>query len=180
MGRYIGITILSKLICVLIYLLVFLPGCFYVDSVDAPELVERKKDFEVTVRLQTYEDYLGTADGYYTPNVALAAPEKWKVKSAEVTYGPVKPELVEYEGSPPGGWVADMEIPDGYVWTCFATGEAYAAADYLDTRFDVTFKVKPGKEPGDYRLFVTAWTGEFHEEISPGDKVKGFWLQVLK
>jgi hypothetical protein len=38
-------------------------GCFYVESVDAPETVKRKKDFEVTVRLKTYEDYLGTAEG---------------------------------------------------------------------------------------------------------------------
>jgi hypothetical protein len=155
-------------------------GCFYVRDVDAPELVERKKDFNVTVRLKTYEDYLGTAEGYYTPNVALAVPEKWKVKSAEVTYGPVKPELVECEVAPPEGWVADVEIPDGYVWTCFTADEAYPAAEYLDTRFDVTFKVKAGKEPGNYRLFVTAWTDEFHDEIAPGDRIKGFWVQILK
>jgi hypothetical protein len=155
-------------------------GCFYVESVDAPETVKRKKDFEVTVRLKTYEDYLGTADGYYTPNVALAAPEDWKVKSAEVTYGPVKPELAKTEGVPPGEWGGDEEIPGGYGWTCFAADESYPAAEYLDTCFDVTLKVKAGKEPGNYRLFATAWADEFHEGISPGDKVKGFWVQVIK
>lgn len=142
--------------------------------------MERKKDFEVTVRVRTYEDYLGTAGGYYTPNVALATPEKWKVKFAEVTYGPVKPELDRGEGAPPTEWLADVEIPDGYVWTCFAAGEAYPAVEYLDTRFDVTFKVKVGKEPGNYRLFVTAWTDEFYDETAPGDRIKGFWVQVLK
>jgi hypothetical protein len=155
-------------------------GCFYIDSVDAPEMVKRKKDFEVTVRFRTYEDYLGTAEGYYTASVALAAPEDWKVKSAEVTYGPVKPELTKTEGVPPGEWVRDVEIPGGYIWTCFAADESYPATEYLDTRFDVTFKVKAGKEPGNYRLFATVWADEFHEEISPGDKVKGFWVQVIK
>ncbi len=143
-------------------------------------MVKRKKDFEVTVGLKTYEDYLGTADEYYTPNAALAAPEKWKVKYAEVTYGPVKPELAKTEGAPPGGWVSDVEIPAGYIWTCFAANGSYPAAEYLDTRFDVTFTVKAGKDPGNYRLFVTAWADEFHEEISPGDKIKGFWVQVIK
>jgi len=142
--------------------------------------VKGKKEFEATVRFKTYEDYLGTTDGYYTPNVALAAPEKWNVKSAEVTYGPAKPELEKVKGAPPGDWIADVAIPDGYVWTSFAAKEQYPAAEYLDTRFDVTFKVKAGKKPGNYRLFVTAWAGEFGEEISPGDKVKGFWVQVIK
>lgn len=163
-----------------IVVLITVTGCFYVESVDAPEMVKRKKDFELTVGLKTYEDYLGAAEGYYTPNVALAAPEKWKVKSAEVTYGPAKPELAMTEGGPPGGWVSDVEIPAGYIWTCFAANESYPAAEYLDTRFDVTFKVKAGKEPGNYRLFVTAWADEFHEDISPGDKVEGFWVQVIK
>jgi hypothetical protein len=102
------------------------------------------------------------------------------VKSAEVTYGPVKPELTECGGAPPEGWVADVEVPDGDIWTCFAAGEAYPSAEYLDTRFDVTFTVKAGKEPGNYRLFATAWTDEFDGETAPGDRVKSFWVQVLK